>query len=477
MEKRIVSWLLLTALLLGVLTLAFDIQPARTESTTIIVPDDYATIQWAIDHASDGDTIFVRSGTYYEHVIVNKEVSLVGENKYNTIIDGNCDGIVVTVTADNVKITGFAIQKSGPHVVVGKDGIHIRSSSNNISHNIITHNRDGIYLCSSFNNTISENNIVANFDNGIYLQWNSSSNFLSKNNITDSSCGVFLEYGCQYNTISGNNINNCTDGIRLDSSNYNGIFGNNVRANRNHGIAIYFSSNNSLYENNITNNENGMLILESGELHLCRNNTISRNNIMANNYRGIQISSSYNSISGNKIKSNGQGIYLGMYSPYNSISGNNITDNGQGIHFYISSNNTIYHCNFVGNSEQVYSDRSTNVWDDGYPSGGNYWSDYTGKDRKSGPDQHKGGSDGIGDTPYIIDENNQDNYSLMNPYIAGDVDYDGYVGSADAGILNGAYGTWEGDPLYVQRADFDQDGYIGSADAGILNGNYGKTAS
>jgi hypothetical protein len=51
-----------------------------------------------------------------------------------------------------------------------------------------------------------------------------------------------------------------------------------------------------------------------------------------------------------------------------------------------------------------------------------------------------------------------------------------YVGSADAGILNGAYETGEGDPLYVLRADFDEDGYIGSADAGILNGNYGKTA-
>ncbi len=59
----------------------------------------------------------------------------------------------------------------------------------------------------------------------------------------------------------------------------------------------------------------------------------------------------------------------------------------------------------------------------------------------------------------------------------GDVDGDGYVGSADAGILNGAYGTSGEDPLYVLSADFDEDDYIGSADEGILNGNYGNTAS
>jgi hypothetical protein len=58
----------------------------------------------------------------------------------------------------------------------------------------------------------------------------------------------------------------------------------------------------------------------------------------------------------------------------------------------------------------------TNVWDDGYPPGGNYWSDYTGVDVKSGPNQDQPSSDGIGDTPYIIDEYNQDNYPLMKPW-------------------------------------------------------------
>ena len=55
-------------------------------------------------------------------------------------------------------------------------------------------------------------------------------------------------------------------------------------------------------------------------------------------------------------------------------------------------------------------------WDDGYPSGGNYWSDYNGTDFYSGTNQNVTGSDGIGDTSYIIDVNNVDRYPLMSPW-------------------------------------------------------------
>jgi hypothetical protein len=87
------------------------------------------------------------------------------------------------------------------------------------------------------------------------------------------------------------------------------------------------------------------------------------------------------------------------------------------------SNNTIYHNSFVNNGKQVSTSGSPlpspaplNVWNDGYPSGGNYWSDYTGVDVKSGPNQDQPGSDGIGDTPYTIDSNNMDHYPLMSPW-------------------------------------------------------------
>jgi len=144
------------------------------------------------------------------------------------------------------------------------------------------------------------------------------------------------------------------------------------------------------------------------------NNTISGNHI-ADNYEGIHLyQSSSNSISGNIVTANEDGIYL-FNSSNNIIYGNNITANNcAGIEFYSSSNNIIYNNSFVDNTKQVYSYDSTNVWDNGYPSGGNYWSDYTGDDLLGGSYQNETGSDGIGDASYVIDENNQDYFPLIS---------------------------------------------------------------
>ncbi len=81
-------------------------------------------------------------------------------------------------------------------------------------------------------------------------------------------------------------------------------------------------------------------------------------------------------------------------------------------------NNHIYHNDLINNTDQarIYPASYTNYWDNGYPSGGNYWSDYAGVDSYSGPDQDVPGSDGKGDTPYVLDANNRDNYPLMTPW-------------------------------------------------------------
>jgi parallel beta-helix repeat protein len=180
------------------------------------------------------------------------------------------------------------------------------------------------------------------------------------------------------------------------------------------GVELLDTSNSTLSGNNIANNGMGIM------LHYSSDNSISGNNITANNYHGIWLhSSSDNSISGNNITANNDyGIMLN-YSSDNSISGNNITANfGDGIMLYSSSGNKLFHNSFVNNNIQVYSSGSVNIWDDGYPSGGNYWSDYSGIDEKNGPNQDQPGSDGIVDTPYIIDVNNRDRYPLMIPWVA-----------------------------------------------------------
>jgi len=112
-----------------------------------------------------------------------------------------------------------------------------------------------------------------------------------------------------------------------------------------------------------------------------------------------------------------KGIFLSD-SNNNTVIGNNVTASElDGIYLYSSSNNTLYHNNFINNTSQVVSLSSTNTWDNGYPSGGNYWSDYNGTDLYSGQYQNVTGSDGIGDTPYVIDANNTDHYPLMNQVV------------------------------------------------------------
>jgi parallel beta-helix repeat protein len=141
------------------------------------------------------------------------------------------------------------------------------------------------------------------------------------------------------------------------------------------------------------------------ELSHTNNVVISGNNITANAAEGIWFDSSNNNIaSGNNITNNGYGISLGS-SSNNNVNGNNITNNIYGFYLTFASNrNTIYHNDLMNNTNQVTSFDSTNIWDDGYPSGGNYWSDYNGTDANH---------DGIGDTLYTIAANNTDNYPLM----------------------------------------------------------------
>jgi len=152
-------------------------------------------------------------------------------------------------------------------------------------------------------------------------------------------------------------------------------------------------------------------------LSVSSNNIIQGNNITNNTYYGIRLGdySNNNSVYGNNITNNYYGIWL-FDSSENSVYRNDITDNKYGIRLcFCAPNNKIYHNNFIQNWDQAYSYASTNVWDDDYPSGGNYWSDYTGIDVKSGPNQDQPGSDSISDTPYVIDGSNIDHYPLMYP--------------------------------------------------------------
>ena len=215
-------------------------------------------------------------------------------------------------------------------------------------------------------------------------------------------------------TIKNMEIKDFTYGIRLDESSNNTIFGNNITAIRGwarqsighaviytcYGIRLEDSSNNSIYHNDIAHTVEGIALLTSS------NNSIFGNNISNLMEGGIGLweDSSNNIICGNNLTNNRVGIAIGN-SLNNVISGNNIINNSFGIELLSSLNGFVYHNNFINNTQQVYCLESTNAWDDG--GEGNHWSDYEGVDYTG---------DGIGDSPYVIDENNQDNHPLMSPW-------------------------------------------------------------
>ncbi len=178
------------------------------------------------------------------------------------------------------------------------------------------------------------------------------------------------------------------------------------------GIYLLGNSNVTIRNIDIKGFDSGIL-LDAYSIH---NNIIG--NTIENNVYGINCwaYADNNSIIGNNILGNSlAGIWIAGSSS-DTVAENNIATNSLGINLQSSSNDSIYHNNFVDNPNQTSIYDSPDVWDNGYPSGGNYWSDYTGVDLQSGPNQNQPGSDGIGDTPYNVSESNQDNYPLMQAF-------------------------------------------------------------
>ncbi len=314
-----------------------------------------------------------------------------------------------------------------------------------------SHTADGIRLHNSSNNTVINNNCSLNNDAGILLWSSSESNTISNNNCSNNKYGIYL-WRSPNNEIYNNNISNSqVYGIILFDSSDTYITDNNINSNGIDGIVLLISSNIEISNNKFIND--GIFLgsnvasenLSYFNTHIIENNTINEkpiyyykdtsgikvpedagsvilancDNMTVENINtsfgsvGIELAYTENSkISNNEASNNVRGIYL-HYSSNNNISENNALNNIVGVYPYHSSNNKIYHNNFIDNSRQAYvAGGSGNLFDDGYPSGGNYWSDYTGVDLYSGLNQDQPGSDGIGDTPYTF-SGGQDNYPFM----------------------------------------------------------------
>lgn len=334
---------------------ASDVYPVHNLNTGL----NYTSIQEAIDanETLDGHTVLVDGGTYFENLVIDKTISLVGENKETTIVDGKTESYVVNITADRVVLTGFTLKNSGPyHSGVYLNGIYFT----NITNNIIERSYYGITLDRSSQNTINLNQIVDN-----------------------KYCGIVAS-SSEDNTIEQNDFaRDDAEAISVVEQSYRNYIHNNTILDCRGAVCMFYSDNNVFSNNNI------------------RNCTVSYMYVIAEaNSRG-------NWFEGNVIDSYiipHVGINL-VDCNESTIVGNTIKNCQYGIYMVECMDNRIYHNNLINCSAYVFPFRGpslNNVWDNGLE--GNYWSGYDGKDEDR---------DGIGDKPVVIDENNIDHHPLM----------------------------------------------------------------
>jgi parallel beta-helix repeat protein len=413
---------------------AVNTQPVNSQSTGII----YILSDGSI-YSSTGATVPIQQD----------------ENLYT--FTGNLVVYSFVVQRSNITIDGAGFAFGGE----GEIGIELTSVNTVTIKNIQVNGMFyyGIYIGESSSITLTENTIENN-GSGIVF-YNSSYNTISGNNITNNEIGIELRYSS--NNIFRNNRMNNTHNIAVYGNEASHFINDFDDSNTINNKKIYYlvgeenlvispetfpdvgflalvnCTNITVQQMELTSNVEGILLVST------TSSTIAQNKIRDNRIGIMLFASSSNIITGNSITENYRGVQLSMFSTSNSISANNITDNVGGLFLYNSSYNTISGNNitneeyglglssssynmirgnyFINNSIQVY-DASTddssvtasmNSWYVTYPVGGNYWSDYTGVDARSGSNQNQTGSDKIGDTPYIIDKNNKDNYPLM-PY-------------------------------------------------------------
>ncbi len=463
-----------SVLLLSMFSFAVVLVPNNARATTLFVggsgPGNYTTISGAIYSASAGGTVYVYNGTYFERVKIKKSITLLGENWDGTIIDGQESGDVIDIIADWVNVSGFTVTNCSTYagvriygvgnVVVRDskildnqgDGIRVEYSNNvTVSDNIVGKygivSGVGIVARQSQNLTISNNTISSHFYGGLSVV-NSEYSLVSGNYGTGNF--DFISVGGSHNTISHNTaINN--DGYPMTLGGHNNTLTNNVVR----GCAfdcIHSSADDSI----IVNNTIFPWIPYAGSMsgiHLWNaNSNLVNGNIIfdsANTSLSL-VSSNSNSIENNTFGNAWYTVDVAIHDSFNNTFVNNsVLDNHYGgLELLDSFGNLMHHNNFINITTEP-NDDGNNSWDDGYPSGGNYWDAYNGTDTKSGPDQDQPGSDGIGDIPYNISGgSNRDRYPLMSPAVPLPTLPSAPLNLRATGLANDILLEWEPPPDY-----------------------------
>ena len=409
LQRKLAAVVAFSLMIFLALALPFEIRPAEASGAIYIKADGSIKPLSAPISTIDNTTYLVTGKINDEIIVQRNSVTIEGNNQ---TVQGTGGGYGFTLNS----VIGVLIRE-----------INVK--------NFIS----GIWLYNSSNVHIVDNNITENTINDISV-YSSSNNIIERNYVAGSDCGIYL-FSSQGNSIHKNKIDGAsTTGILLDdSSNQNTITENVFNGS---GLLAQFSYQNFIEGNTVNGKPlvfleslSHITVTEAGQVVLIKCNHIQIENLdLSHTSAGIELFETIDSrITNNNITSNYFGIWL-CGSSNNSIAENNIAENDIGIWLWWSSSNKLFHNNMKNNTQQVHDPgwddpelgSSVNTWDDGYPSGGNFWGDYNDTDVNCGPNQDINGSDGIGDIKHKIGMNNRDQYSLIAPFIV-----------IDAGTWNG----------------------------------------
>ena len=317
----------------------------NAEANIIVVPDDYDSIQKAVDAANDGDTVFVKGGMYNGCVLIEKSLSLIGENKETTKIVGDWElnGTAVLVRHNNVTISDITVE-SVIKIRTGR-GIHLLQVQHCIVSNcIITSHDIGVWLYGASENIIKNNYMERKsntyFGTGIRLQ-ESHNNNIQNNTLQNYFLGNGIElYSSTKNYLNDNFVSNCFGGILCSKAENNTIISNYVTTGYNYatdtpdnvapdgfGFKSEDSCNNLLASNTFFNNSNAVQLLFSSQ-----HNRVEYNNITnsINCGLGLANNASYNLIIGNKITNNEPGLEI-RECTNNILKNNDVSNNTYNI--------------------------------------------------------------------------------------------------------------------------------------------------
>jgi len=213
----------------------------------------YQHINDGILNSTEGDTVYVLSGIYYENIVVDKTIKLIGEKQNNTIIDGTYGEFIINIISDNVNIKNFTVKNSGGHK--GDSAIKIDSENNTITHCNIYRTSTGIQLNNTKNNKIT--NCFFNTNGGGILLKNSSENIIQYCQFCHNSIGIDIQ-DSEKNKIYDSYAHTNGIGIFLEKSSEIEILDCAINDNNDNQGGVFLFGCNFINLTNCNINHNGV---------------------------------------------------------------------------------------------------------------------------------------------------------------------------------------------------------------------------